>query len=40
MIVAVKSVLTDGKFQLPSPEAITALQRTKALVKLWNGEPQ
>jgi len=40
MIVAVQSLLTDGEFQQPSPEAIATLQGIKALVKLWNGEPQ
>jgi len=40
LIIAVKSVLTDGKFQLLSPQAITALNSAKELVKLQNSEPQ
>ena len=40
LVIAVKSVLTDRKFQLSSPQAITALKSAKDLVKLWNSEPQ
>ena len=38
LIITIKPVLTDGKFQLPSPQAITALNSAKELVKLWNSE--
>jgi len=40
LVVAVKCALTDGKFQLQSPQATAALNCAKELVKLWNGEPQ
>jgi len=37
--VAVKSVLSDGRFKISSPQAVTAIEIASALNELWGDQP-
>ena len=37
--VAVKGVLSDGRFKVVSPQAVSTLETASALNKLWGDQP-